>query len=44
MDAVVLATHGEGWGLPLVEGMAMGLPVIATNWSGNTGNPRKDIN
>eukprot|EP01116_Phalansterium_solitarium_P009089 TRINITY_DN2310_c0_g1_i2.p3 TRINITY_DN2310_c0_g1~~TRINITY_DN2310_c0_g1_i2.p3 ORF type:complete len:338 (-),score=152.50 TRINITY_DN2310_c0_g1_i2:51-1064(-) len=36
VDAVVSATHGEGWGLPLIEGMAMELPVIATNWSGTT--------
>jgi len=35
-DAFVLATHGEGWGLPIIEAMAMQLPVIATNWSGNT--------
>jgi len=32
----VLAAHGEGWGLPLMEAMAMELPTIATNWSGNT--------
>jgi len=36
VDSVVLATHGEGWGLPLIEGMSMGLPVISTNWSGST--------
>ncbi|RYQ92284.1 hypothetical protein Ahy_B09g098468 isoform A [Arachis hypogaea] len=28
--------RGEGWGRPLVEAMAMSLPVIATNWSGPT--------
>ena len=28
--------RGEGWGRPHVEAMACGLPVIATNWSGNT--------
>lgn len=25
-----------GWGLPIMEAMAMGRPVIATNWSGET--------
>lgn len=35
-DAFVLPTRGEGWGRPLVEAMAMSLPVIATNWSGPT--------
>eukprot|EP00421_Protoceratium_reticulatum_P004913 CAMPEP_0168360246 /NCGR_PEP_ID=MMETSP0228-20121227/2064_1 /TAXON_ID=133427 /ORGANISM="Protoceratium reticulatum, Strain CCCM 535 (=CCMP 1889)" /LENGTH=814 /DNA_ID=CAMNT_0008372911 /DNA_START=67 /DNA_END=2509 /DNA_ORIENTATION=- len=35
-DAFVLPTHGEGWGLPLIEAMASGLPTIATNWSGQT--------
>jgi glycosyltransferase involved in cell wall biosynthesis len=35
-DAVVSATHGEGFGLPLLEAMAMGVPVVATNFSGLT--------
>lgn len=35
-DAFVLPTHGEGWGLPLMEAMASGLPTIATNWGGQT--------
>lgn len=28
-------TRGEGYGLPLVEAAASGLPVVATNWSGH---------
>jgi len=36
VNSLVLASHGEGWGLPLVEAMSMSLPVIATNWSGPT--------
>ncbi|RMF59067.1 MAG: glycosyltransferase, partial [Calditrichaeota bacterium] len=34
MDAFVLPSHGEGWGRPLMEAMLMGLPTIATRWSG----------
>jgi glycosyltransferase involved in cell wall biosynthesis len=34
MQAFVLPTHGEGWGLPIAEAMASGLPVVVTNWSG----------
>lgn len=33
-DAFVLPTRGEGWGRPFMEAMAMQLPVIGTNWSG----------
>jgi len=33
--AAVSLTRGEGYGLPLVEAAAAGLPVIATNWSGH---------
>jgi len=33
-DAFVLPSRGEGWGLPMMEAMAMGLPTIATNYSG----------
>ena len=35
VKALVTATRGEGFGLPLVEAAACGLPVVATNWSGH---------
>ena len=33
VDCFVIATRGEGWGMPILEAMACGLPAIATNWS-----------
>lgn len=32
-DCFVLPTRGEGWGMPILEAMACGVPAIATNWS-----------
>jgi len=34
--ALVSLTRGEGFGLPLLEAAAAGLPVIATGWSAHT--------
>jgi len=35
IQALVSLTRGEGFGLPLLEAAASGLPIIATNWSGH---------
>jgi GT2 family glycosyltransferase len=35
-DAFVLPTKGEGFGLPILEAMACGVPPITTDWSGQT--------
>jgi len=31
----ISATRGEGYGLPLIEAAASGIPIAATNWSGH---------
>jgi len=36
VKALVSLTRGEGYGLPILEASACGLPVIATGWSGHT--------
>lgn len=36
VKALVSTTRGEGYGLPILEAAASGLPVIATGWSGHT--------
>jgi len=33
---LISLTHGEGFGLPLLEAAACGLPICATNWSAHT--------
>ena len=35
IKAMVSFTHGEGFGLPMYEASAAGLPIIATDWSGH---------
>lgn len=42
VTAAVSLTHGEGFGLPLIEAAACALPVMATNWSGHLDFLRKD--
>jgi glycosyltransferase involved in cell wall biosynthesis len=35
IKALVALTRGEGYGLPILEAAASGLPIIATGWSGH---------
>ena len=34
IKALISISHGEGYGLPLFESAHLGLPIVATNWSG----------
>jgi len=45
IKAIVSATHGEGFGLPLFEAASHELPAVAPNWSGQVDflyAPKKD--
>lgn len=35
IKAFITLTKGEGFGLPILEAAASGVPIIATNWSGH---------
>jgi len=35
VKALVSLTRGEGFGLPILEAAASGIPVVVTNWSGH---------
>ncbi len=35
-DCFVTTARGEGWGLPLIEAMACGVPAIATAWGAHS--------
>lgn len=34
VNCLISSSHGEGFGLPVMEAMAVGTPVIVTKWSG----------
>mgnify|MGYP003663378132 CR=1 FL=1 len=35
IKCLLSATHGEGFGLPLIDAASAGMPIIATGWSGH---------
>ncbi len=42
VKGLVTMTRGEGFGLPILEAAACGVPVVATKWSAHTDYMKKD--
>jgi glycosyltransferase involved in cell wall biosynthesis len=42
IKCLLAPTRGEGYGLPIVEAAASGMPVVATGWSGHTDFLKED--